>query len=170
MSRERSNTRPDLVAKAKGAYEFAAELDRRESRAFGAFVASALREAADRGTREPRFVCWGANSFATKVAQELVRQRPGCDPILVDGSPQKAGLFHEGFESAVRAPVSLREAGEGLIFFLCSPSWNEEIAAQVKAMGFGKSEILDVITNVNRIDAAAPGAADRELIPVPRRI
>jgi len=86
---------------------------------------------------------WPANDVATAVASAM---KDTTDVIAVDSSATKIGTLYPGFPNPVQAPVFPKDDDRHRIFILCSPSWNSQIADQIREMDLDDISIIDAVS------------------------
>ena len=89
---------------------------------------------------------WGCNEFATAIGQ-LLSDRGLNNVTPIDRAASKIGNLHPGFKRPIESPV-LDPAYDGpdLFFLLCSPTWNQDIEAEIRSSGLKLAQIVDVIS------------------------
>ena len=86
---------------------------------------------------------WGANEFASYIMEFLKHN----SIELIDNARSKEGKLHPGFKEHITSPNSKSiQKNIKRIFILCSPTWNDSIAAQIKDMKFTNYSIIDGIS------------------------
>jgi SAM-dependent methyltransferase len=89
-------------------------------------------------------IFWGANEISAHLADTLKQQWDNVAPWIVDNSPEKQGLAHEGFQRPIQLPSPQAFAESATVFLLCSPSHNNQIRAQIQAWNLSRCAIIDV--------------------------
>jgi SAM-dependent methyltransferase len=130
---------PARLAAAKASYaEAKADRDRR---AKAAADSAALAHAADPSGEASVFI-WGANEYAERAAPFLTKDFARV--FVADKSASKIGTPFPGVTSPIVHPDAAAEAGTR-IFLLCSPNWNEQIAAEIADQGWEALAVIDAV-------------------------
>lgn len=129
-----------VLARARAAYE--AARGAREARADAARRAAnlALNSA---GEDAAAVFLWGANEYAERAAPLLAQHFARVQ--VLDKSPSKVGGAFPGLTEPVAHPDAVAGVA-GAVFLVCSPNWNAQIAAEIKARSLPARAIIDAVT------------------------
>ena len=130
------------LGRARAAYETAR--DAREARAEAARRAANL--ALDSAGKDAGAVfLWGANEYAERAAPLLAQHFARVQ--VLDKSPSKVGGAFPGLTEPVAHPDSVAGVA-GAVFLVCSPNWNAQIAAEIRARAHPARAIIDAVTGL----------------------
>ncbi|PIW31148.1 MAG: hypothetical protein COW29_02580 [Rhodobacterales bacterium CG15_BIG_FIL_POST_REV_8_21_14_020_59_13] len=131
---------PERLAAAKAAYaEAIADRARRQQ---AAEDAARLAREADPSGQAAIFI-WGANEYAERAAPLLAQAFSSVQ--VLDKSASKTGSPFPGLAAPIAHPDIAANA-DRRIFLLCSPNWNTQIAAEIKAQGWAALAVIDAVT------------------------
>ncbi len=131
-----------LVQLGKKRYLEAKELHEQEEQRLSALAFRISAEVSSRGPRSTQLIFWGANQYATSIAERLT-EADHREMLVVDNSATKIGTLHEGFARPISAPALRRSEPFHRVFILCSPSWNWQIVRQIEDAGLEDITIID---------------------------
>jgi hypothetical protein len=121
------------VAKSRACYAGAREAEQLEGERLSRLANLAVQDAREAKRAIPRICVWGANRIATRLGF-LLAELGWHDAFIIDNAKSKIGTRLEGFDSPVQPPVFTDTERGRWIFLLCAADWNDDIAAQIKAM------------------------------------
>ncbi|MGX6647214.1 class I SAM-dependent methyltransferase [Maricaulaceae bacterium MS644] len=128
-----------LLARARAAYDTAR--DAREARADAARRAANLAlESA--GEDAAAVFLWGANEYAERAAPMLAQHFARVQ--VLDKSPSKVGGAFPGLTEPVAHPDAVAGV-DGAVFLVCSPNWNAQIAAEIRARPLPARAVIDAV-------------------------
>jgi SAM-dependent methyltransferase len=123
-------TAADAVRGARSLIAQAAEKIRAREEAARRLIADIL---ADNQGRAFDLIAWGANQIATEIGfAARAAGIEGC--FVVDQSSSKLGHFHDGFETAIRAPQFAADQNRHRVFVICSEAWHDDIRHKIESM------------------------------------
>lgn len=132
-----------LVERALVCYARAANVAHSEDGRIVALVELLLRSYPP--GEKTRYYVWAANEHATRVGRFLAECGYRKAKIL-DNSDSKCGHMHAGFDVPIEKPGLSSHDEATSLYLLCSPTWNADIAKQIRAAHLKQAVIVDAIT------------------------